>query len=133
MSSGERLRAIRHAFLSKHVYQTYSGYVLSQFRRMQKQLEKNQPYRPQHAMHLIRLLHAGIATLESQELLVDVGVHRDELVRIKHGHVPFVEVYQRALELDCRFQVAFAHTALPERPDVDTVDQFLIWARRQRT
>jgi len=30
----ERLRAMRQAFLSRHLYKTYSGYVLSQFRRM---------------------------------------------------------------------------------------------------
>ena len=31
---GDRLRDERQAFLSNHVYKTYSGYVLSQFRRM---------------------------------------------------------------------------------------------------
>ena len=32
--TAHELRAMRQAFLSKHVYKTYSGYVLSQFRRM---------------------------------------------------------------------------------------------------
>ena len=33
-ATAQELRAMRQAFLSKHVYKTYSGYVLSQFRRM---------------------------------------------------------------------------------------------------
>ena len=32
--TAQELRDMRQAFLSKHVYKTYSGYVLSQFRRM---------------------------------------------------------------------------------------------------
>jgi hypothetical protein len=33
--TAHELLQLRHAFLSKHLYKTYSGYVLSQFRRMQ--------------------------------------------------------------------------------------------------
>ncbi len=130
---GERLWAIRSAFLSQHVYQTYSGYVLSQFRRMKKHVERHEPHRPKHAMHLIRLLHSGIAALEGRGILVDVGEHRDELLRMKHERIEFEAIYQRALALDRQFQEAFSRTDLPERPDVEAVDAFLIWARRQRT
>lgn len=129
---GERLRAIRSAFLSQYVYQTYSGYVLSQFRRMKKHVEKHQSHRPKHAMHLIRLLYSGIAALEGRGILVDVGEHREELLRIKRERLAFADIHQRALELDQQFQAAFARTDLPEQPDVETIDAFLIWARRQR-
>ena len=129
---GERLLDIREAFLSKYVYQTYSGYVLSQFRRMKKQVDKHQAHRPKHAMHLIRLLYSGIAALDGRGILVDVGEHRDELMRIKQEQLPFEAIYQRALDLDQQFQAAFARTALPDRPNVEAVDAFLIWARRQR-
>ena len=57
--------------------------------------------------------------------------HGEELLRIKHAPVSFAELYQRALELDHRFQEAFACTDLPARSDVETVDEFVIWARRQ--
>src|SRR5262249_19786882 len=36
----QRLREMRTAFLSRHLYKTYSGYVLSQFRRMANAQEK---------------------------------------------------------------------------------------------
>ena len=129
--TAQELRAIRQAFLSKHVYKTYSGYVLSQFRRMANAFKDKGTYKPKHAMHLIRLLHSGIAALETGEIRIDVAEHRDELLHIRNDGLPFEEVKRRALELDERFQQAFERTALPEQPDYRRVDDFLIRARRR--
>jgi predicted nucleotidyltransferase len=71
--TAQELRAIRQAFLSKHVYKTYSGYVLSQFRRMANAYKQKGTYKPKHAMHLIRLLHSGIAALQTGEIRIDVA------------------------------------------------------------
>ncbi|MBE7463248.1 MAG: nucleotidyltransferase domain-containing protein [Planctomycetes bacterium] len=129
---GQRLRALAPSFLSKYLYQTYSGYVLSQFRKMKRELEKGRAHRPKHAMHLIRLLYSGITALQGQGILVDVGPYRDELLRIKREQIPFDVIFARALELDARFQDAYNVTALPDRPDVEAVDRFLIEARKSR-
>jgi predicted nucleotidyltransferase len=130
--TAKELREMRHAFLSKQVYKTYSGYVLSQFRRMANAQAKKGTYQAKHAMHLIRLLHSGIAALETGEIRVDVGEHRDELLNIRDGGLVFEEVRQRALELDQRFQQAFERTNLPDQPEFDRVDDFLIRARRRK-
>jgi hypothetical protein len=129
--TADELRTIRGSFLSKHLYKTYSGYVLSQFRRMANARERKGTFKPKHAMHLIRLLHSGIAALETSEIRVDVGEHREELLQIRSGSMSFEQVKERALKLDQRFQVAFEQTSLPEQPDFDRVDQFLISARRR--
>lgn len=129
---GAGLRQLRDAFLSKYLFQTYSGYVLSQFKRMRKAVEGGRPFRTKHAMHLIRLLYSGIAAVSGRGILVDASEHRDELLAIKRGEVPFEKIMDHALALDRRFQDAFAHTALPDRPDVARVDRFLIAARRSR-
>jgi uncharacterized protein len=129
--TAQELRRMRQAFLSKHVYKTYSGYVLSQFRRMANAYAKRGAYKAKHAMHLIRLLHSGIAVLKTGEIRVDVGEHRDELFEIRSGVLGFDQVRQRALELDQRFQEAFEGTALPDQPDFRRVDEFLIAARRR--
>jgi hypothetical protein len=129
--TAQELRQMRRAFLSKHVYKTYSGYVLSQFRRMANAHEKKGAYKAKHAMHLIRLLHSGIAALETGEIRVDVGAHRDELLEIKGGGLSFDEVRRRALDLDQRFQEAFERTTLPDQPDFARVDRFLCAARRR--
>ncbi len=129
---GKALRDMRSKFLSKHLYKTYSGYVLSQFKRMRKDIEKGKPHRPKHACHLIRLLYSGIAALRGEGILVDVGPHREELLRIKRSELPFDEIFSRAVQLDQEFQEAFANTNLPEQPDVEAVNRYLIEARRQR-
>lgn len=129
--TAHELRQMRRAFLSKHLYKTYSGYVLSQFRRMANAYAKKGLYKAKHAMHLIRLLHSGIAALQTGEIRVDVGEHREELLEIKAGSHSFDEVKQRALDLDGRFQEAFERTRLPDQPDFARVDRFLIAARRR--
>jgi hypothetical protein len=130
--TGAELRAIRGAFLSRHLYRTYSGYVLSQFQLMKKGFATDRRYKPKHAMHLIRLLHSGIHALRTGEIRVDVAEHRAELLTIRTGDVPFEAVEARALELDRAFREAFAATALPEKPDTDRANRFLIAARRRR-
>ena len=124
------LRSIRGEFLSKHLYKTYSGYVLSQFRRMSNAQKKKGTYKTKHAMHLVRLLLSGINALETGEIMVDVSAHREELLNIRNGALSFIDVKSRALELDRQFQLAFDKTSLPDQPDYACVDAFLIRARR---
>src|SRR5262245_14297216 len=111
---GERLRGLRSAFLSRHIYKTYSGYVLSQFRLMKGGFERKGEYKAKHAMLLIRLLHSGIHALRESDIRVDVAEHRTELLEIRSGAMNFEQVRERALELDRLFQKAFAATTLPE-------------------
>ncbi len=131
--TAQQLRAIRNAFLSKHIYKTYSGYVLSQFRRMSNAHAKTGRYKPKHAMHLLRLLLSGIEALQTHEIRVDVAEMRDDLLRVKSGVFTFDEIKRRALELDEQFQREFERTTLPDQPDVEAVDAFLIEARRRMT
>ncbi len=129
-SLGQQLREMRSCFLSRHLYKTYSGYVLSQFRRMRNSVEKKGTFKRKHAMHLIRLLHSGIGALQTGQILVDVSHHREELLEIRNGDVDFETIKTRACELDARFAKAFEKSTLPDQPDFQRVDQFLIAARR---
>jgi hypothetical protein len=112
------------------VYQTYNGYVLSQFKKLQGDLRNKGAVKWKHVMHLIRLLLAGITVLEDGTVPVHVGPHRDMLLAIKRGDVPFAEVETWRLDLHKRFDAAAEQTKLPERPDYDRVNAFLIGARR---
>ena len=125
-----KVRAAREAFLSQHIFKTYSGYVLSQFRRMANAVRTGGVYKPKHAMHLVRLLLSGTHALETGEILVDVSRHRADLLRIKRGKIPFEGVKEQALELERAFQAAFERTRLPEQPDFARVNDLLIEARR---
>ena len=126
---GDRLRDLREAFLSKHLYKTYSGYVLSQFRRMKNRFEKDGQFKKKHAMHLLRLLLSGIHALRTGEIMIDVSEHRDFLLTIRNGELSFEEIREHALRLDRQFQAEFETTTLPDQPDFQAVDQFLIEAR----
>lgn len=125
----EKIRTNRSAFLSNHLYKTYSGYVLSQFRRMKNAYEKTGKYKNKHAMHLVRLLYSGIGALKTGEIMIDVSRHRDQLLEIRDGKFEFEEIRQVALQLDREFQDAFEKTALPDQPDFEMVDRLLIEAR----
>jgi len=126
---GDRLRMLRGAFLSKHLYKTYSGYVLSQFRRMKNRFEKDGNFKTKHAMHLLRLLFSGIHALRTGEIMIDVSEHRDFLLSVRNGELSFEKIREHALSLDCQFQAEFETTVLPEQPDFQAVDEFLIAAR----
>jgi uncharacterized protein len=121
---------MRAAFLSKMVYQTYNGYVISQFKKLQADLRNKGAVKWKHVMHLIRLLLAGTHVLAEAQVPVHVGEHREALLAIKRGEVAFEEVEKWRAELHRKFDAAFESTKLPERPDYERVNTFLIRARR---
>lgn len=127
--AGELL-AIRDAFLSRLVYQTYNGYVMGQFKRLEADLRQHGEVRWKHAMHLLRLLLSGVAVLERGEVQVQVGEHRERLLAVKRGQVPWSEVERWRLSLHAQFDRAYTSTSLPERPDYARVEAWLLRARR---
>jgi len=126
----QEMLAMRSAFLSKIVYQTYSGYVMSQFKKLQGDLRNTGAVKWKHVMHLIRLLISGITVLEEGFVPVRVEQYRDKLLSIKRGEVPFEQVETCRLELHKRFNEAAEKTALPDRPDYAAANALLIKARR---
>jgi uncharacterized protein len=128
----DQLRGIRQIFLSQHIHRTYSGYVFGQFRRMKNAIQSGGQFKPKHAMHLIRLLHSGTHALNAGEIMVDVSVHRDELLEIRSGRIPFDAIHRRALELVDRFDQAARRSSLPDQPNINAANEFLIEAKRSR-
>ena len=127
----QEMLAMRDAFLSKMVYQTYNGYVLSQFKKLQGDLRNRGQVKWKHVMHLIRLLLAGIEVLRDGVVPVHAGAHRDRLLSIKRGEVPWDEVEAWRLDLHREFDAAAGTTGLPERPDYERANAFLVKARRR--
>jgi predicted nucleotidyltransferase len=126
----EELLAMRAAFLSRLVYQTYNGYVLSQFRKLEQDLRTRGELRWKHAMHLIRLLLSGKTILEEGVVPVRVEEHRERLLAVRRGEMAWEEIDAWRLHLHGEFDAAFARTRLPERPDYAAANAFLIRARR---
>jgi len=126
----EDLLSHRDAFLSKLVYQTYNGYVLSQFKRLEQDLRSIGTIKWKHAMHLIRLLLSGITVLCEGFVPLSVEADRDRLLSIRRGEMDWESVNAWRLNLHQEFEDAFAETALPESPDYQAVNEFLLRARR---
>lgn len=124
------LLSIRASFLSKLVYQTYNGYVLSQFKKIEQDVRTRGEIRWKHPMHLIRLLISGITILRDGHVPVQIEAHRDGLLAIRRGELSWEEIDRWRLELHRQFDAAFAATRLPERPDFDRANAFLLKARR---
>lgn len=127
---GEELLALRERFLSQMIFQTFNGYALSQFKKIEQDRRNHGEVRWKHAMHLLRLLLTGAATLRNGSVPVRVEAHRDRLLAVKRGELdwPAVAAWRQQLHRD--FERALAETTLPERPDYEAANGVLIRARR---
>ncbi|HEU0053277.1 MAG TPA: nucleotidyltransferase domain-containing protein, partial [Longimicrobium sp.] len=128
----EELLRERGRCLSKMVYQTYNGYVMSQFKRLEADFRASGAPKWKHAMHLVRLLISGITALREGHVPVRVEAHRDALLAIKAGDTPWEEVNAWRLALHRDFDDAYATSSLPERPDYAWANDYLVRARRSR-
>jgi predicted nucleotidyltransferase len=127
---GEELLAMRACFLSQMIFQTFNGYALSQFKKIEQDRRNHGEVRWKHAMHLLRLLLTGAATLRNGSVPVRVEAHRDRLLAVKRGEIGWPEVDAWRQQLHRDFEHALAETTLPERPDYEAANLFLVRARR---
>jgi predicted nucleotidyltransferase len=128
---GEELLALRKQFLSQMIFQTFNGYAMSQFRKMESDLRNQGQVKLKHAMHLLRLLLTGAATLREGRIPVRVEAHRDRLLAVKRGDLTWAELDAWRKELHHDFERALTETKLPERPDYEAANRFLVKARRE--
>jgi predicted nucleotidyltransferase len=126
----QELLSMRSAFLSRLVYQTYNGYVLSQFKKLEMNLASHGRIKWKHAMHLIRLLLSGITALKEGHVPVNVLDHREKLLAIRDAAMPWSEVNAWRVTLHRELDAAYATTMLPERPDYEKANAFLVRARQ---
>jgi predicted nucleotidyltransferase len=130
---GEELLAMRECFLSQMIFQTFNGYALSQFKKIEQDRRNHGEVRWKHAMHLLRLLLTGAATLRNGSVPVRVEAHRDRLLAVKRGEIAWADVDAWRQELHRDFEHALAETKLPERPNYEAANGLLIRARRSAT
>lgn len=104
--------------------------MLSQFKRLEQDLRTVGEIKWKHAMHLIRLLIAGVTALREGHVPVNVGEHRERLLSVKRGERSWAEVNAWRLALHAEFDRAVEATSLPDRPDYQKANALLVWARR---
>ena len=128
---GRQLLAIRQAFLSRRVADTYGRYAQDQLDRVSARRQRTGQTNHKQAMHMIRLLHAGAHVLRTGQVLVDVTFLRDRLLAVRRGEVPWERVAAWAADLLADLATAAAETRLPQQPDRDAVDAFLVAVRER--
>lgn len=124
------LIGMRHIFLSRYVHRTYNAYVLSQFKKLEQDLRNHGQIRWKHVMHLVRLLLSGVTVLQQGFVPLRVDEYKDRLLAIRRGEVPWEEVERWRLWLHKELDRALGSTQLPEHPDYERANAFLIRARR---
>ncbi|MEM7807569.1 MAG: nucleotidyltransferase domain-containing protein, partial [Planctomycetota bacterium] len=72
----------------------------------------------------------GAEAMRTGVLSVDVGPHRDRLLAVKRGEMSFDDAEAWRCRLQADFDAAANESTLPERPDYERVNAFLVKARR---
>jgi predicted nucleotidyltransferase len=129
-ATGRELLALREAFLSRQVYETFTRYAIGQRRRLDADLRTHGAPRWKHAMHLLRLLMSSRDLLRTGALTLDVGEQREPLLAVKRGELTWSEVESWMNRLAAEADEASAHTPLPEAPDHRRVEDFLLRTRQ---
>lgn len=134
---GQRLIDNRDRFATKAAYNSFTGYAHSQLSRMEsgskkgymgdkrKALVEKYGFDTKNASHLIRLLRMGIEFLSTGELNVAREDAR-ELLAIKKGEWPLEKVKKEAEVLFDASRDALINSPLPEKPDRDWAEQWLV-------
>jgi hypothetical protein len=105
---------------------------MSQFKKIEQDIRNQGNVRWKHAMHLLRLLLTGAVTLRTGRVPVRVEGQRERLLSVKRGEMPWPEVDAWRKDLHRDFECALTETNLPERPDYEAANEFLLKSRRQR-
>jgi len=84
-----------------------------------------------HASHLIRVLVSGTHALQMGEILVDFSDHpmKNRLLDIKRGNVTLSQVFSDKDAWVEQFNEAFKHTDVPDGPDFEWADSYLVRTR----
>ena len=129
-ATGRELLALRGAFLSRQVHETFTRYALGQRKKLEVDIRTHGTPRWKHAMHLLRLLMSARDVLRTGTLTIDVGDQRAPLLAVKRGEVPWPQVESWMTRLATETDEAADRTPLPPEPDRVRVEDFLIRVRR---
>ncbi|CAM5407168.1 nucleotidyltransferase domain-containing protein [Streptomyces purpurascens] len=128
--TGRELLALREAFLSRRVHETFTRYAYGQRRKLEADVRTHGAPRWKHAMHLLRLLISARDVLRTGTLTIDVGDHREALLAVKRGEVSWSDVESWMTRLERETERSAHHSPLPAEPDRERVEDFLVRTRR---
>lgn len=144
--AGDDLRALRKSFLSQSAIRRFLAYMDAQHDRMLGYgRQSNVPFRPEliekhgwdtkYGSHALRLAYQGLeVALEGTLTLPLAPVVREQVLQVKRGEVPRDQVSDEITQIakTIRYDILEAgKSPLPEQPDWDTINAFLLGAHAE--
>jgi len=132
---GVELQKLAPAFVSRRAGRAFLGYVDAQRRGLlgERHATRTREVSPEHgydtkyAMHALRIVHQGYELLTTGRINLPVAEpERSSLMRVRQGEVPLSEVLDRLHEQSARLEHAMLSDDLPEEPEHERVDRFLV-------
>lgn len=134
---GKELRERRDMFLSKDAGATFLGYMHAQRSRMtgesgsrhgapRPELIEKYGFDTKYAGHIVRLGLQGIELMETGHMSLPMQqAHRDEVIAVRTGQIPFNDVVTRAGILERDLRDAVDGSFLPRHANTEAIDAFL--------
>ena len=134
---GTRLQELAPAFASRKAGRAFLGYLTAQRQRLLHErggkdvkrpaLEAAHGYDTKYAMHMLRLGFEGVELLTTGRITLPiVEPTRGYLRDVRQGRVDLQAVLTRAGELEREIEDLLDTSPLPDRPDVDAAERFLV-------
>jgi predicted nucleotidyltransferase len=139
---GRRLRELGPAIVSKRAGHGYLGYLRGQKERLlgirgqkrvtRPELVEAHGFDTKYAMHALRLGYQGVELLETGRLTLPMPEpERSRVMAVRRGERSLDEVVAEITEVEHVLENALEQSALPDSPDDDVVNAFLVDAYRQ--
>jgi len=121
----------------KHIWNTLRTVIIDYDKIGARNHKKDDNHLNKHAMHLVRLFHMAIEILEDEEIHTRRTWDLPLLLDIRAGkymtenHQMNAEFYEIVSECEKRLQSAMLKSKLPEVPDMDRIEAFMINVNRK--
>lgn len=136
-SVGEELQKLAPAFASRRAGKRFLGYLEAQRQRLvgergQRNINRTEliekfGYDTKYAMHMLRLGHQGVEFLESGRLALPMREPvRTHLMDVRRGRCKLGDVLAECTELEMRLSELLDSSPLPQEPDLQTVESFVM-------
>lgn len=134
---GYELREMAWAFASKRAGAAFLGYMQQQRQRLSGERGQKNVKRPElveahgydtkYAAHILRLGYQGIEYMNTGRLTLPMPPEqRDFILAVRTGGVDYNEAMTRAGEVEIELKEAIDATPLPDAPEYDLVNGWLI-------
>jgi hypothetical protein len=139
-SLGTELQALAPAFVSRRAGRAFLGYVDTQRRGLlaerhatrTREASAEHGYDTKYAMHALRIAYQGCELLDTGRITLPIAEpERTALLEVRRGEVPLRVVLDRLRERSAELEQTVLSSSLPEEPDREAVDAFLVDANQR--